>query len=81
MQRMVPGDMIRIYSPSDLAYGARGSPPKIPAHSPLVFKMQMLKVEGEGKSAADARKLFAEDTVDGSTFDDVKLTAEKDFKP
>lgn len=82
MQTMVPGDDIRIFSPSDLAYGRRGSPPKIPADAPLVFKMKMLKVEGkDGKPAAEARKLLKENTVDGKGIDEIELTTEQDYKP
>jgi peptidylprolyl isomerase len=82
MQTMVPGDVIRIFSPSELAYGARGSPPKIGPNAPLVFKMKMLKVEGKDtKPAADARKLLKENTVDGKGIDEIELTAEKDYTP
>jgi FKBP-type peptidyl-prolyl cis-trans isomerase len=82
MSYMIPGDEIRIFSPSELAYGARGSPPKIPPHSPLVFKMKMLKVEGkDGKPAAEARKLLKENTVDGKGIDEIQLTTEQDYKP
>lgn len=82
MQAMVPGDEIRIYSPSDLAYGARGSPPKIPPHSPLVFKMKMMKIEGkDGKPAAEGRAFLKANTVDGKGIDDIQLTTEQDYKP
>merc|ERR1712000_592784 len=60
---MCEGDEIEIVSPSDLAYGTRGSPPKIPGNSALVFKMQMLKVNGDSRSPAEARKLLQEATV------------------
>lgn len=51
LQLMREGDIWEVYLPYDLAYGARGSPPKIPAFSPLVFKMELLKVKGAGKAA------------------------------
>lgn len=40
MQLMGEGDKWRLYIPYDLAYGERGSPPKIPPFSPLVFEIE-----------------------------------------
>jgi FKBP-type peptidyl-prolyl cis-trans isomerase FklB len=54
LQFMREGDIWEVYIPYELGYGARGSPPKIPAFSPLVFKMELLKVKGAGKPAAKA---------------------------
>lgn len=51
MQLMVQGDKWEMYIPSDLAYGDRGSPPKIPGGSVLVFQMEILELLGEGKVA------------------------------
>ena len=47
MQLMVEGDKWELYIPSDLAYGDRGSPPKIPGSSALVFQMEIIKVNYE----------------------------------
>ena len=47
MQLMVEGDKWELYIPSDLAYGARGSPPKIPGDSALVFTIEMIEIQGE----------------------------------
>ena len=33
-----------MYIPSELAYGDRGSPPKIPGESMLIFQMEIVKV-------------------------------------
>jgi FKBP-type peptidyl-prolyl cis-trans isomerase FklB len=40
MQLMAEGDKWRLYIPYELAYGERGSPPKIPPFSPLVFEIE-----------------------------------------
>ena len=47
MQLMVEGDKWELYIPSDLAYGERGSPPKIPGDSALVFTIEMIEIKGE----------------------------------
>lgn len=44
MQLMVEGDKFELYIPSELAYGDRGSPPKIPGESMLIFQMEIIKV-------------------------------------
>lgn len=54
LQLMREGDIWEVYIPYELGYGARGSPPKIPGFSPLVFKMELLEVKGKGKPAEDA---------------------------
>eukprot|EP00588_Corethron_pennatum_P013258 CAMPEP_0194268818 /NCGR_PEP_ID=MMETSP0169-20130528/3079_1 /TAXON_ID=218684 /ORGANISM="Corethron pennatum, Strain L29A3" /LENGTH=229 /DNA_ID=CAMNT_0039010205 /DNA_START=49 /DNA_END=738 /DNA_ORIENTATION=- len=47
MQLMVEGDKWEMYIPSDLAYGDRGSPPKIPGGSALVFVMEIITINGD----------------------------------
>merc|ERR1712025_364446 len=47
MQLMVEGDKWQMFIPYDLAYGERGSPPKIPPSSTLVFTMEILKIKGD----------------------------------
>ena len=44
MQLMVAGDKWELYIPSDLAYGDRGSPPKIGGGEALVFQMEIIQV-------------------------------------
>jgi hypothetical protein len=44
---MVEGDKWELYIPSELAYGDRGSPPKIPGDSALVFTIEMIEIQGE----------------------------------
>jgi hypothetical protein len=46
MQLMVEGDKWELYIPSDMAYGDRGSPPKIPGGAVLVFQMEILEITG-----------------------------------
>lgn len=45
------GDKYELYIPSELAYGERGSPPKIPPNSALVFTIEMIEIKG-GKTLA-----------------------------
>lgn len=54
LQLMREGDIWEVYIPYELGYGARGSPPKIPGFSPLVFKMELINVKGKGKAASEA---------------------------
>jgi FKBP-type peptidyl-prolyl cis-trans isomerase FklB len=54
LQLMREGDNWEVYIPYDLAYGEGGSPPKIPGFAPLIFKMELLKVKGKGKTAEAA---------------------------
>merc|ERR1711988_1732018 len=46
MQLMVEGDKFELYIPSELAYGESGSPPKIPGGSALIFRMEIIKING-----------------------------------
>lgn len=41
---MKVGERRRLTIPSDLAYGAQGSPPKIPADAPLIFDIDLKKI-------------------------------------
>lgn len=46
MQMMVEGDKWELYIPSDLAYGDRGSPPKIKGGDALIFTIEIIKING-----------------------------------
>mmetsp|Transcript_7460 Transcript_7460/g.15961 ORF Transcript_7460/g.15961 Transcript_7460/m.15961 type:complete len:245 (+) Transcript_7460:89-823(+) len=64
MQLMVEGDKWELYIPSELAYGARGSPPKIPADSALVFTIEMINIQGEKVMALKCNSRTLEDCDD-----------------
>lgn len=52
MQLMTEGDKWELYIPSELGYGDRGSPPKIPGGAVLVFEMEILEILGNDKVLA-----------------------------
>jgi FKBP-type peptidyl-prolyl cis-trans isomerase FklB len=52
MQLMVEGDKWEMYIPSELGYGAGGSPPKIPGGATLIFTMEIIKIKGDKKMKA-----------------------------
>ena len=43
LQQMKPGEKRLVIVPPELAYGTRGSPPKIPRNATLVFEMEVLE--------------------------------------
>jgi FKBP-type peptidyl-prolyl cis-trans isomerase FklB len=49
LQLMKVGDKWQIYIPSKLAYGERGSAPKIGPNSALIFDVELLGIEGGAK--------------------------------
>eukprot|EP01002_Notosolenus_urceolatus_P014590 NODE_6232_length_644_cov_6.198319_g5302_i0.p4 GENE.NODE_6232_length_644_cov_6.198319_g5302_i0~~NODE_6232_length_644_cov_6.198319_g5302_i0.p4 ORF type:complete len:72 (+),score=28.42 NODE_6232_length_644_cov_6.198319_g5302_i0:351-566(+) len=53
---MCEGEKIEVYIPFDLAYGERGSPPKIPGYSPLQFEMELVKVKSKGGKKCNVAK-------------------------
>ena len=65
MQLMTEGDKWKLYIPYNLAYGERGSPPKIPAYSVLVFEIEIHKVKSGGKTVEEAKLRLAESLAPG----------------
>ena len=63
LQYMVEGDRFKFYVPYELGYGLKGSPPKIPKASPIIFDIELISVTSGAKSASKARKQLEDNTV------------------
>lgn len=46
---MCEGEKRRLVIPSDMGYGDRGSPPKIPGGATLIFEVELLKIDRKGE--------------------------------
>lgn len=53
LQLMKEGEKWELYIPSDLAYGEEGQEPFIPKNCPIMFVLELLKVEGEYKQLSE----------------------------
>jgi FKBP-type peptidyl-prolyl cis-trans isomerase FklB len=54
LQLMHVGEKIKLYIPSDLAYGAQSPSPMIPANSVLVFDLELLGIKDPAAAGNDA---------------------------
>merc|ERR1712176_571326 len=61
MQLMVEGDKWEMYIPSELGYGDGGSGDKIKGGDMLIFRMEMLKIDGAKKRAVPCNLKTLED--------------------
>lgn len=82
LQLMREGDKWEIFVPYDLAYGAKGKPPKIPAYSPLIFDMHLIKVHGKGTPTASTdtavfRKIFGKPYAEMQTPAEIAIAEEE----
>jgi len=78
MQLMVVGDKWEMYIPSELGYGDRGSPPKIPGGDVIVFVMEILEIKGGSVPVSDDAARKMEDDDDDDDDDDDEFPDEED---
>lgn len=69
LQYMSEGEKWEVYLPQDLAYGSRGAGGAIPPFSTLVFTIELLEVNGTGKSATAGRATL--EAAVGKKYDDL----------
>lgn len=56
IEGMKVGGIRRLWVPEDLAYGAAGSPPRIPPHVALIFDVQLMATEAARNGACPSWK-------------------------
>jgi hypothetical protein len=71
LQLMTPGARCKLVIPGNLAYGAQGRPPKIPANATLVFDVELLKITRDAE-AAPATAANQKTTESGVKWEEVK---------
>lgn len=54
LQLMHVGEKVKLFIPSDLAYGAQSPSPTIPANSVLVFDLELIGIKDPSKAPVDA---------------------------
>ncbi|MGI9433147.1 MAG: FKBP-type peptidyl-prolyl cis-trans isomerase, partial [Myxococcota bacterium] len=54
VQKMKPGGKARIICPAEIAYGDRGSPPRIPPGATLAFDVELIEIVQPAAAAAPA---------------------------
>ncbi len=56
VQKMKPGSKADFYCPSEIAYGDRGAPPKIPGGAALKFEVELLEIVKDEPAKKGAKK-------------------------
>lgn len=75
LQYMCEGEKWKVHIPYQLAYGARGAPPRIPPFSTLVFIVQILKVNSGGKAGSEGHALLEANL--GKKYADIPIIEEE----
>ncbi len=77
LQLMHVGEKVKLYIPSDLAYGAQSPSPMIPANSVLVFDLELLGIKDPAAAAANDGAAGAAATDDEEETAPAKPAAKK----
>ncbi|HEY0286102.1 MAG TPA: FKBP-type peptidyl-prolyl cis-trans isomerase [Pseudomonas sp.] len=77
LQLMHVGEKVKLYIPSDLAYGAQSPSPMIPANSVLVFDLELLGIKDPAAAAANDGAASAAATDDEEETAPAKPAAKK----
>lgn len=76
LTRMKPGAKWQLFIPADLAYGERGSPPKIAPHAPLLFDVELLSFKPAPPPApAPAAQPLTSDIIKVPSLEEMKKGA------
>ncbi|MFJ5295331.1 FKBP-type peptidyl-prolyl cis-trans isomerase [Pseudomonas sp. NPDC088368] len=77
LQLMHVGEKIKLYIPSDLAYGAQSPSPMIPANSVLVFDLELLGIKDPAAAGNDAAGAADEEEEAAPAAEPAKPAAKK----